>query len=147
MAKWKLEVVWAMMPDSQGWLTCLFLIVCLEKPVAFDTTVPSLLTPITLYEASVTSGSTAQVAENRKQASNDAKCLELGWVCMPLTVDVYGCWGPEAQSNLSRLAARLAIRSNCCKAQATSALYGRLNLVLVRANAIAVLSRLLANGC
>ena len=38
----------------------------LGKPAAFDITLPSLLTPITLHEASVTSGSTAQVAENRK---------------------------------------------------------------------------------
>ena len=51
-------------------------------------------------------GSTAQVAENRKHASNDAKCSELGWVCaLPLAVEVYGCWGPEAQINFSRLAA------------------------------------------
>ena len=93
------------------------------------------------------SGSTAQVAENRKHASNDAKCSELGWVCVPLAVEAYGCWGPEAQTNLSRLAARLAIRSNCCKSQATLALYGRLNLVLVRANARALLSRSMATGC
>ena len=38
----------------------------LGKPAAFDITVTSPLTPITLHEASVTSGSTAQVAENRK---------------------------------------------------------------------------------
>ena len=53
----------------------------LGKPAAFDITVTSPLTLITLHEVSVTSGSTAQVAENRKHASNDAKCLELGWVC------------------------------------------------------------------
>ena len=50
----------------------------LGKPAAFDITVTSPLTPITLHEASVTSGSTAQVAENRKHASNDTKCSELG---------------------------------------------------------------------
>ena len=66
-------------------------------------------------------------------------------IIIPLAVEVYGCWGPEAlQTNLSRLAARLAIRSNCCKSQA---LYGRLNLVLVRANARALLSRSMATGC
>ena len=62
------------------------------KPAAFDITVTLPLTPITLHEA-------AQVAENRKHASNDAKCLEIGWVCVPLAVEVYGCWGPEAQTN------------------------------------------------
>ena len=50
----------------------------------------------------------------------------LNWVvCVPLAVEVYGCWGPVAQTILSRLAARLAIRSNCCKSQVTSVLYGR----------------------
>ena len=69
----------------------------LGKPAAFDITVTSPLTPITLHEASVTSGSTAQVAENRKHASNDAKCSELGWVCVPLAVvhnkEKYLCHG------------------------------------------------------
>ena len=73
----------------------------LGKPAAFDITVTSPLTPITLHEASVTSGSTAQVAENRKHASNDTKCSELGWVGVPLAVEVYGCWGPEAQTFLN----------------------------------------------
>ena len=113
----------------------------LGKPAAFD------ITPITLHEASVTSGSTAQVAENRKHASNDAKCSELGLVCVSLAVEAYGSWGPEAQTNLSRLAACLANRSNCCKSQATLGLYGRLNLVLVRANARALLSHSMATGC
>ena len=47
----------------------------LTKPAAFDITVESPPTPITLHEASVTSGSTAQVAENRKHASNGARSL------------------------------------------------------------------------
>ena len=51
---------------------------------------------------------------------------------MPLAVEVYGSLGPEAQMWSNFLAAHLAIRSNCCKSQATSTLYGRLNLVLVR---------------
>ena len=68
-------------------------------------------------------------------------------MCVPLAVEVYGCWGPEAQTNFSRLAVRLAIRSNCCKSKATSTLNGRLNLVLVRANARALLSHSLATGC
>ena len=63
----------------------------LGKSVDFDITITSPLTPITLHEARVTSGSAAQVAENRKHASNNAKCSELGWVCMPLAVEVNGC--------------------------------------------------------
>ena len=113
----------------------------LGKPAAFDLTVASQLNQSILNEACVTAGSSAQVSEQRKHASNNVKCSELGWSCIPLAVETYGCWGAEARLHLSRLASRLAARLNCSKSYATSTLYGRLNLVLVRANARALLSR------
>ena len=107
---------------------------------AFDLTVASPLNQSILTEACVTAGSSAQVSEQRKHASNDVKCSELGWSCIPFAVETYGCWGAEARLHLSRPASRLAARLNCSKSHATSTLYGRLNLVLVRANARALLS-------
>ena len=81
VAKWKLEVVWDMMPDAQGRLTCLIVPNwVLGKPAAFDITVTSPLTPITLHEASVTSGSTAQVAENRKHVCQQRRKVLRAWV-------------------------------------------------------------------
>ena len=68
-------------------------------------------------------------------------CAELGWMCIPLAVESYGCWGTEAQQSFSRLAARLAIQMGCSKSQATTTVYQRLSLSLVRANARALLSR------
>ena len=47
----------------------------------------------------------------------------------------------HAYIDLSRLASRLAARLNWSKSHATSTLYGRLNLILVRANTRALLSR------
>ena len=67
------------------------------KPATFDFTVTSLLVSNSLPEASVTAGSAAFVAEERKHRSNDAKCVELGWVSIPLAVETYGCWGTEAK--------------------------------------------------
>ena len=113
----------------------------LGKPAAFDLTVASPLNQSILNEACVTAGSSARVSKQRKHASNDVKCSELGWSCILLAVETYGCWGAEARLHLSRLASRLAARLNCSKSHATSTLYGRLNLVLVRANARALLSR------
>ena len=110
----------------------------LGKPAAFDLTVASHFNQSILTEVCVTVGSSAQVSEQRKHASNNVKCSELGWPCIPLAVETYGCWVAEA---LSRLASHLAARLNCSKFHATSTLYGRLNLVLVRANARALLSR------
>ena len=68
-----------------------------------------------LMEAGVTSGSAALAAEVRKHNANDAKCSELGWSCIPIAVETYGCLGAEAMQMLSRLASRLATRGNCSK--------------------------------
>ena len=106
------------------------------KTSSFDLTVKSPLKPITLNEACVTAGSCAQIYEQRKHASNDGKCSELDWACIPLAVETCGCWGAEARIHLSHLASLLAAKS-----QATFMLYSRLNLVLVRANARALLSQ------
>ena len=113
----------------------------LGKPAALDLTVTSTLNSSTLMEAGVTNGSAALAAEVRKHNANDAKCSELGWSCIPIAVETYGCWGAEAMQMLSRLASRLATRGNCSKSQATCLLYGRLSLTLIRANARALLSR------
>ncbi|KAL5517928.1 hypothetical protein EMCRGX_G003574 [Ephydatia muelleri] len=113
----------------------------LGKPAAFDLTVASPLKPTTLTEAGVRCGSSALFAEARKHNANDSKCAVLGWVCIPLAVESYGCWGTEAQQSFSRLAARLAIQMGCNKSQATTIVYQRLSLSLVRANARALLSR------
>ena len=101
----------------------------LGKPAAFDLTVASPLNQSILNEACVTAGSSARVSEQRKHASNDVKCSELGWSCISLAVETYGCWGAEACLHLSRLASRLEARLNCSKSHATSTLYGRLNFI------------------
>ncbi|KAL5486440.1 hypothetical protein EMCRGX_G018915 [Ephydatia muelleri] len=41
-------------------------------------------------------GVSAKAAEQRKHSENDPKCAELGWLCVPLAVENYGAWGPEA---------------------------------------------------
>ena len=120
-------------------------------------TITSPLNPSILSEVGVTAGSAALVAECRKHDLNDPKYSELGWICTPLAVETYGCWGAEARETLavetygcwgaearetlSRFATRLAIPMRCTKSQATASIYGRLNLTLVRSCARALLSR------
>ena len=113
----------------------------LGKPAAIDLCVTSPLNLDTLQVACVTPSSAAMQAEQRKHHSNDAKCGELSWVCIPLVVVSYGSWGPEAQRSLSRLARRLATRLGQPKSVTTNLIYGRLNLTLIRANSRAILSR------
>ena len=57
------------------------------KPAAFDVTVTSPLTLATLHDACHSAGVTADTAECRKHSSNDPKCQELGWLCVPLAVE------------------------------------------------------------
>ena len=83
----------------------------------------------------------AKAAESRKHKQNDTKCSELGWQCIPLAVETYGAWGEEARNAFSCIAMREAILTNCSKSQVLGDLYGRLSIVLVRANARAILAR------
>ena len=86
-------------------------------------------------------GVSAKSAEHRKHTENDPKCMKLGWRCIPLAVESYGAsWGPEASKAFSQVATRLAIRGNTPKAKIVAELYGRLSLLLVRANHLPFLS-------
>ena len=65
------------------------------KPAALDFTITSPLNHSTSFERearSVMAGSAASAAELRKHAANDDKYNCLGWVCIPLAVETYGCW-------------------------------------------------------
>eukprot|EP00731_Ephydatia_muelleri_P021751 Em0014g342a len=46
----------------------------------------------------------ALATEGRKHRANDAKCGELGWLCVPLVAETYGAWGNEAIEVFSQLA-------------------------------------------
>ena len=115
------------------------------KPAAFDVTVASPLTPAVLNEASISAGAAAYGAENRKHATNDTRCQELGWMCIPLAVELYGNWGKEAQCVFSRLASLLAVSQSSFKPKMVAEIYGRLNLSLVRSVARAIMGRELAH--
>ena len=105
---------------------------------AFDITVASPLNSINMLEAGMYQGVSAKAAEHRKHTENDPKCVELGWRCIPLAVESYGAWGPEALRAFSQVATQLAIPGNTPKSNVVAELYGRL---WVRANALSVLVR------
>eukprot|EP00731_Ephydatia_muelleri_P012513 Em0006g1407a len=74
-------------------------------------------------QVGATGGSAAQKAKACKHNANDHKCRELGWVCILLAVETYGCWGEEAQSSVSHLAARLALLLQCSMSKAITSIY------------------------
>eukprot|EP00731_Ephydatia_muelleri_P011794 Em0006g688a len=114
----------------------------LGKPAAFDFCVTSPLKSLTYSEAGVSSGVAAQASEIRKHNSNDAKCVELGWVCIPLVVETYGAWGQEAVKTFAQLASRLAIACSKPKSVVINEIYGRLNTCLMRSISSAILTRI-----
>ena len=108
--------------------------------VAFDVTVASRLNFSTVTEVGMYSGAVARAAELRKHTQNDSKCAELSWKCIPLAVECYGAWGPEALKAFSQVATRLAIRGNTSKSMALTDLFGCLSHSLIRANTRAIQS-------
>ena len=115
------------------------------KTAAFDISVTSPLSTHTLMEAGVSAGSAALASEGRKHRANDAKCKELGWLCIPMVAETYGVWGNEAVEAFSQLASRLATLTCRPKSAVLRDIYGRLNLHLVRAYATAILTRCILN--
>ena len=115
----------------------------LGKPAAYDLPVTSTLNAQIFQEVCVTAGSAALAAQIRKHRLNDERCWELGWVCIPLVVEIYGCQSTEAIQALSRLAIRVSTRQGSPKSLVCNEIFGRLSLALVRANSRAILSRYL----
>lgn len=48
-----------------------------------------------LSAAGATAGAALDADELRKHAANDASCIELRWVSIPLVVESYGAWDKE----------------------------------------------------
>ena len=108
-------------------------------PAAVDVTVTSPLTPATLNFSAVTEGAAAQAAEERKHAYNDAKREDLGWTCIPRTVESYGNWGKEAHDVFNCLALLLAFGHSSTKPRLLTVIYSHLNMSLVRSAVKAIM--------
>ena len=62
--------------------------------------------------------------QNTESTQKTILSVELVWRCIPLAVESYGAWGPEASKAFSQVATRLAIRGNTPKAKIVAELYG-----------------------
>ena len=58
-----------------------------------------------------------------------------------MVVTTYGEWGGEATTFLDRLSTRVAMQTATAKAEVSQAMYTRLNFLLMRSNAQALLTR------
>ena len=91
----------------------------LGKPAAFDLSVTSPLN--VLLEAGLAAGQAARATEQRK---NDAKCKELGWVCIPMVVRHMVLGGQRQWSLFHFWPLALQLAPNRAKAEVLAALYG-----------------------
>ena len=57
----------------------------------------------------MSAGSGALATEGRKHRANDAKCKELGWLCVPMVAESYGAQRNEAVEAFSQLASWLGL--------------------------------------
>ena len=101
----------------------------------------SPLNPIILPETGVMAGTAAKATEERKLKANVAECADLGWVCVPVVAESYGAWGLEAVDFFSKHAPRITTSVGKSKSVVLHEMYGRLNMHIVRANTMAILSR------
>ena len=113
----------------------------LSCSAAFDLKVINPLNPNFLLGASITSGYTAELGEQGKHSINDIPCIERGWVCVPLVMEVFGGWGNEAHEALSRVAKKLAIRTSYFWPEVLASMYCHLGITLMHQNARALLGR------
>ena len=111
----------------------------LGKSAAFDLTVVSPHTIVNINNAG--SIDVVKAAAEKKHAENDAKCDVLGWLCVPLAVDVYGRWCDEAHDSYSKIATHLKTRAGGSMSAALRAIYNTLGVWLARHNARAILAR------
>ena len=110
------------------------------KPAAFDVTVTSLLTPVSLNNASASVGAAAYAAECRKHAANDTRCQELGWLCIP-NIWQLGEGGSECFFPARSLLCFPSARPTIPKPKMLSEIYSCLNMSLVRSVARAIMGR------
>ena len=83
----------------------------------------------------------APAAQTRMHIANDKKCQELGWACVPISIQAHGNSGQETKQTFSRLASRPTTESSQPKSKGIADLYGRMNLTLMRAITRAILAR------
>ena len=88
-------------------------------------------------------GAAGRFAEARKHTTNDAKCQDLGWLCIPQAVETHGNWGKEAHEVFNRLASLLAFGQTSHKSGLLLEIYSHVNMSLVRSIARAILGRAL----
>jgi len=101
----------------------------------WDFTCPDTLALSHVYESSLAAGSAASEAESRKSAKYSE--LSVVHTFVPIAVETFGAWGPEAIAFVSELGRRISAVTG--EPRSTLFLRQRIDIALQRGNAASVL--------
>ena len=111
------------------------------KDGAIDVTVTGPLSPSNVVGAAAEAGSTLAKACKRKIKDTAEACRREGIVFLPFALETLGGLHPGAISQVKQVAAALARCKGVEEGEATSQLFGRISLTLMRANAMMLSTR------
>ena len=112
-----------------------------SKDCAWDVTVANSLAPSHVAGAATEAGSALRKACERKVNGAAEACRDQGIVFLPLAVETLGGLHKTAVQQMKRLAAALARQTGQDESIATSHLFQRYSLNLMRGNAALVMTR------
>ena len=117
-------------------------------PIAMDFAVPSPVQPGVVAVAAQFQLAAAAAYEDHKRADRNTadRCQEHGFTLVPMVVKSFGGWGFSAQKAFKWLSHAHASRTGQRISQVTVELYSSLSIILMRANARALLARCEAPG-
>jgi len=108
------------------------------KCLVWDFTCPDTLAPSHIHKSSLAAGSVALEAEVKK--SSKYSVLSVAHTFVPIAVETFGDWGPEAIAFATKLGRRIA--STTGKLRCTMYLRQRIDIALQRGNSASVLGTL-----
>ena len=112
-----------------------------HQDTAFDVTVINPLQQALVDQAANNPGYALEIAKRRKNEQSFEVCRRENIIFIPLPVETFGAWHPEAIPELRRIARALARETGKEEKSATQHLFQRLSISLARGNASLFLSR------
>ena len=111
------------------------------RDTAWDVTVTHPLQKATVARAATEPGHAAREAYNRKMREAGDQCRQQGIVFTPLAVETLGGWHQVGEAELRKLGAALARQTGQEDSMATSHLFQKLSVLLVKGNSAMINNR------
>ena len=111
------------------------------RDAAIDVTVTSPLAASNVESAAAEAGASLDKAVTRKLRDTEEACRQEGLVFIPFAVETLGGLHASAVAQVKQIAAALARSKGLEESEATSQLFGKVSLTLMRCNAIMLSAR------